>query len=180
MAMCLYCMAILIWELFLLEDLGDHPSSLSFPSIIPWPQISASRESEQALSSLGRFLINWCFGLCWHGEEILCSLERSRLRTTEALWSAEVKLPNMIRGQHLSTFRAPDTLVLPGSLETRAHKDWPVLAQALCFGFVLFGTTRPNGKPRVPLSCRRGGSSTLFCQFWSHPLYLNISLMRDF
>lgn len=104
-------MAILIWDL---EHLGDHHSSPSFPSTILWRQSSALHESEQALSSLGHFLINWCFGLCWHREEILCSLERSRLRTTEVLWSAKAKLLNMIHGQHLNLFRAPDAFILPG------------------------------------------------------------------
>lgn len=104
-------MAILIWDL---EHLGDHHSSPFFPSTILWRQSSALHESEQALSSLGHFLINWCFGLCWHREEILCSLEWSRLRTTEVLWSAKAKLLNMIHGQHLNPFRAPDAFILPG------------------------------------------------------------------
>ena len=130
-AVCLYCMAISTWESFLLQDLGEHHSSLFFPSTILWPQISVSYKSEQALSSWGRFLINWCSGLCWHSGEILCSPEWSRLRTTEVLWSAKVEFLNMIHAQDLNTFRVPDALILTGSPETRAYKDWAVLTQAL-------------------------------------------------
>lgn len=56
----------------------------------------------------------------------------------------------MIHVQDLNTLRAPNALVYPGSLETRAYKDWPVLTQALCFGLMLFGTMQPYPKPHIP------------------------------
>jgi len=49
-----YCVAV--WESLLLQDLGEHHSSLSFPSTSLWPQISVS------CKSLNHRIIEW-FGL---------------------------------------------------------------------------------------------------------------------
>lgn len=102
---------------------------------------------------------------------------RSGLSSAEVLWSARGKFLNIIHAQHLNTFGAPDALIYPGSPETTAYNDSPVLTQDLgCWIFRPFYPLAPYNHIQTPHIFDRVVQSLCFSLCFKISLFIRASL----